>query len=251
MMRSTRWMYGGAARGRQGAPANRNTAPATRAMFVLLAGMVLATIAGCRPELRTQTYTLRSLNPAQARQLATPYVEGTGGTVDVSTDPPAMTVHGPRASLDAIAAMLRRYDRPPVTVTLHYQVIEADGFAGADSAIADVESALRQVFRFKGYRLVADGVVNGTEFSDHLQQHLAGATGDFDLTTNIGRVTGVGDSLAAVVRTQLVFNRHLALTAAVTVTNGQTMVMGSARPDAKRGALILVVRPRIERAGAQ
>ena len=72
-----------------------------------------------------------------------------------------ITVRETADNLDRIARALAQFDRPQPGVRLRFKLIEADGVATRDPRIADVEAALRGLFRFRGYRLITDAVVNG------------------------------------------------------------------------------------------
>lgn len=124
-------------------------------------------------------------------------------------------------------------------VRMVFQLVEANGFRGEDPEIADVVAELRGLFRFEGYRLAATGLLN-------LMPHASGST----------RLTGgeVGGYVVEV-RTELADdlermrigvelrhdNEGPAMDAAVTVRDGQTLVLGSTRTY-EGAALILVMR---------
>src|SRR5918998_926301 len=74
----------------------------------------------------TRTYPLHRLSSEDAVTLLTPYV-GEGGYLSGRSR--FVTVRERPAQLDSIAAVLRRYDDGPETVTLRFQVIEAGDFA--------------------------------------------------------------------------------------------------------------------------
>lgn len=89
----------------------------------------------------------------------------------------AVTVRETPDNLDKIARVLAQFDRPTLSVRLHFQIIQADGAARSDPAIAEVEAALRKLFRFRGYRLVGEAVVGGTEHSEASQEIAGGEPG--------------------------------------------------------------------------
>lgn len=221
-----------------------------RAATTLLAIGALCTFPGCdrQRDLETVTLPIQHMSPQSAQRLAQPYVIGTGGSIEVSNAPPAMTVKGPKQSIEAIRQLLSRYDAPPSSVQLHFQVIEADGFTGTDSSIADVEGALRELFRFRGYRLAADGYLTGTERSTVSQA--IGGTGHYAVVVDIGEVSRGADQPVVMLRTRLTAAGYgNVLESGIAVPNGQTVVLGSARPDPSKGAIILVVRPAIATVG--
>ncbi|MFL5543055.1 MAG: hypothetical protein ACJ8J0_29030 [Longimicrobiaceae bacterium] len=184
-----------------------------------------------------RTYPLHRLGTDEAVTLLTPYV-GEGGYLTGRSR--FVTVRERPAQLDSIAAVLRRYDGAPQTVTLHFQVIEAGDFAGGDSAIARVVGPLRELLRYRGYRLVGEMTVVALEGGHFLQSQpglridgmvreatLAGP--DARVTLDL-EVTGDDGSVAT----------------SVSGLPGKTLVVGSQK---KRGggAIIAAVTPEVAR----
>lgn len=216
----------------------------------LTSGMLLATalFIGCGDrDLTTQTFALNNIAPQSARALVEPYVPAGSAAVRVSDAPPAITVSAPHGRLVQIEEMLRRLDAAPGEAQLRFQLIEADGFTDTDPAIADVESALRELFRFEGYRLVAEAMVTTTQYSTATQQFLGFGETPLYLEVNIGQLnrSGSASSVHLSVRLGSPGSPHF-LSTSVVVPGGQTVVLGTARPFQDRGALILVVRPVIK-----
>ncbi len=131
------------------------------------------------------------------------------------------------------------------TAVLHFQIIEADGFTARDPAIQDVEKALRSLFKFNGYRLAADAMVRVTSGSK-FEQTVVGEdeTTTFVIQGEIGEILEKPGAGTIPMRVELWAGHSIkALTTSVIVPFGQTVVVGTAKPIAKRAALILVVRP--------
>ncbi len=171
----------------------------------VLLGVVLAAC-GRAPNLETRTFRLQSLADHVALTVIDPYVYG-----DRPNAPGAatamqgvLTVRETRDNLDRIARVLEEFDSPRQSVTLHFQVILANGAGSADPAIAEVEEELRKLFRFAGYRLVAQGSVTGLEQS-HVNQKMFTQDPDnqsrarlmfsfYDIDAIIGKVSSGGES---------------------------------------------------------
>ncbi len=198
------------------------------------------------PRLETRTFALHYLTQGEVDQLLHPYVDferpdakgamtSTGSTV---------TVRETRDNLDRIARVLAQYDRPQPSVRLHFQIIQADGAARTDSSIRDVEAVLKSLFRFRGYSLVAEGVVSGSQHSN-TQQTLAGRGGPYSLWTSIQQVSGTGDSGVVHLQVQLRFPRQpwQSFETSVGVPVGKTAVLGNVTGSTTTSALILTVRP--------
>ena len=144
--------------------------------------LVLATGACSGPQLETQTFELQYLDANTAAGLIEPYIyfdrESAPGMVSTAGDMAShlITVRETPDNLEKIARVLSKYDQPAPMVQLHFQVIEANGTTIKDPAIEDVESALRQLFRFEGYRLLAEAVLAGVAGSS-MSQNLGGEGG--------------------------------------------------------------------------
>jgi hypothetical protein len=215
-------------------------------MPVLLIAVVLGGCAAASNEEETRTITLAHLKPEQAQLLLEPYL-GDGGRIRATEKPVAVTITASGARLDQIEELLRRYDVPSPNVRLRFQIIEADGFTTNDSAIAEVEAALRELFRFRGYRLVAEALATGSSMGTTSHRMVAPGDRGFQLEVFVGQVTASQDRKAAELRVTLRADAiGEVLQSGVTVPHGQTVVLGTARPFPNMGALILVVRPEIQ-----
>jgi hypothetical protein len=219
---------------------------------VLLAGLVLSLAAACGggdgPELETRTFQVRHLDLHSAYGLVDPYVyadrPGAPGVIGFGEEARLLTIRETPDNLDRIARVLEERDRPAPGVRLHFQVIEATPEEGpADPAIAEVEAALREVFRFGGYRLVAETVVNAVE-GGHIRQQVAGPAvhaihGDV-LSVDPGSDGPAGARLTVRLWTNPMIQ---ALETTVNVTDGRTLVVGTAGGSGGENALVLTVRP--------
>lgn len=207
-----------------------------RARFQLISMLALAACRGGSASLETRTFDLRQMDAGRAEQLVKPYVV----TGSLSMAPGALTIRETRDNLDRIAAMLTEHDRAPAPVKLTFQVIRANGAAPPDSAIAAIEQELRQLFRFRGYALVAQGFTTGVDGAPILL-HMDGPGGPYQLR---GRIENVGTSDTGSVRLGLGFSAgpRPVLETLVTMRIGQTMVLGG-QSGSGSGAIILAVRP--------
>ncbi len=221
---------------------------------VVLGGATLFSM-GCEPELEVETFELERLDASDAAALVSPYVypdrEGAAGMLDFNAR--QLTVRETPDNLRRIREVLEQYDQPATNVTLHFQLIEANGFAGRDEAIAKVENELRSLLRYEGYRLVGEAVMQIREGDGaELQIDRVGDTGPereppFQLEARVYRILGDGGDSDADVAVAL---RHpwydQLLETRVTVGNGKSMVLGTTsagQTDAE--AMILVVRPEV------
>ncbi len=216
------------------------TVPASFAIVLLAA----ACGAGPGDRLETRTFRLESLAPEAAQALLEPYILSEGATIKaVTSEIPAITVRERPKILDRIEATLVEFDRSAApAVTLHFQIIEAGTFETPDPRIADVEAALRELFRFEGYRLVGEGLVQGRRFGEFNQQigsrgfSIRGRVGDIRHTSENGSFVNLDVRLFSG-PTDNVLSTQLA------VPIGQTFVIGSSMPRYSNRTIILVARP--------
>lgn len=221
----------------------------------VLLGVVLAAC-GRAPNLETRTFRLQSLDDHVALAVIDPYVYGDRPNAPgaVTAMQGVLTVRETSDNLDRITRVLEEFDSPRQSVTLHFQVILANGAGSADPAIAEVEEELRRLFRFAGYRLVAQGSVTGLEQS-HVNQKMFTQDPDrqprvpvregmfmwYDVNANIGKVIGSGESTMVDLEVQLDGNDSILFGASVVLGIGNTIVLGTLQlPDNQ--ALILTLR---------
>lgn len=208
-----------------------------RNMFIALL-IVAAAACDNRRDLETRTFQLQRLSHEEAIVLITPYVRD-GGLVSGRNK--LITVREREDRLKVIEEMLRKYDGmgKAADVTLRFRVIEANGFTGTDSAIADVEPTLKETFRYRGYRLVGETVVRAREESSFSQT--VGET--LQISGEVGPVYVDQNERRVPVRIVLRGRREggmVELMSTVTASMGKPVVLGQST---SRGAIILVINP--------
>jgi hypothetical protein len=216
---------------------------ARSSLSALFAGWLLACSAG-GPSLDTRTYALKYLRGGDAAPIIAPYVytdrQRAKGMFTVSDN--AITVRETPDNLDKIARVLAEYDRPRPFIRLSFHLIEADGAATTDPAIRDIETTLRQLFRFSGYRLVAEGVASVTEKGEVTQQ-LTAAPG-YVLNSSVERLAGSADSATVELSVRLQ-GAGSGFRTTVTIPAGKTAVLGNVQALPNGRTLILTVRPEL------
>lgn len=218
---------------------------AAAAFAVAVAWLFLART-GSAGNLETQTFELQYLEAYTADELIRPYVyvDRPGAPGQVSMARNLITVRETADNLEKIARVLEQYDTPPTSVQLKFQIIEANGASTADPAIANVESVLRQLFRFQGYRLSAEAMMGGVEGSRVTQ--ILGSEAQYRIDAVIRSVRTVGDSGIVHVEVELGADRlGTVFETSANVRVGQTMVLGSTQTDPRGETIILTVRPEI------
>lgn len=209
----------------------------------MFAPLTLAAIAcGRAPSLDTRTFHLKYIRAEQARDIIIPYIfadrPDAKGTLSYSAS--TITVRETRDNLEKIARVLAQYDVPGPMVRLTFHLIQADGAASSDPAIVDVEPTLRKLFRFRGYRLVQEGIFSVTEGGSVTQQL---GTGTYSVAAGIRRVAGVGDSATVEFGVQL-SGRDVRFETQVALPAGKTAVLGNVG-ESPKGTLILTVKPEL------
>jgi hypothetical protein len=216
-----------------------------------------------------QTVQLRHLTSAEAEHLLEPYVQNPGGGVFGVPNVRAVTIKEMPEPFMQMRQVLDRYDRDPTTLTLHFQLIAADNSGRRDPNVAGVDSLLRGVLKYSGYRLLSNAVVNVMERST-AQQSLSGEGDDYVLYYQVQDVTTDNGSGSVAIRVSLQKSGNFSvngsvqhdptlLSTGVTIPIGNTVVLGTsvesgkARPiivvdgvkqaDTGDKALILTVRP--------
>ena len=221
----------------------------------LITATVGALFMGCeRDSLEVRTFTLERLDAEEALGLIRPYVyyqdNGLEGAISIAEG--LVTVRERPENLDRIAEVLAEYDRARVAVRLHFQLIQANGFDDRDESIRAVETELRKLLRYDGYRLVGETVIQlreGSGGQQMLQGALAGVSpGDsrFDLEAGIGLASIADASSSVELYVGLEHFGDNILSTEVTAADGQSLVLGTTSALLGGVALILVVTPTIE-----
>lgn len=150
-------------------------------------------------------------------------------------------------------------------VLLTFHLIEADGFTDVDPEISDVVTELRSLFNFGGYRLLSTSVFNvGLMVDSSGRTTGAGSqrvipsdsTTPLTISAGVSSRRSTGTVRARVTLTDettrptegILFaseEERPLLEASVTMRDGQSVVLGSARRTAEEPVLILVVTPRM------
>ena len=151
---------------------------------------------------------------------------------------------------------------PMSTVTLRFQLIEADGFTTVDPQIADVEAVLRRLFRFRGYRLLNDAVLSNVvplnsssserdSWADYqVRQSLNVGGNEYTIFVDVRWVWTTESGARSVDLAVLLFRDGPAGTAmlletSVRIPDEQTVVLGNAQGTQTENAIILTVRPEV------
>lgn len=223
--------------------------PARPALFVLTTLVAAALAGGCRggPELETRTFEVRYLPFYQVERMVGPYVytDRAGAPGELSVFDGGLTVRETRDNLDRIARVLEERDRPRPGVALYFQLIEADGPGEEDPRIQEVETVLRQLFRFEGYRLLSEARIGAMQGARGIQGLRTPDGGEYQLMADVRSIRGTPEHGSVEMEVRLHGSPEIYLETRITVPVGQTVVLGSSQLDPAGGATILTVRPEL------
>jgi hypothetical protein len=208
------------------------------------------------PDIVVKTITLRHLSANDATQLLSPYVQTPGGGVYAVPGIRGVTIREVPKVLAEMEKILASYDRSPATVTLNFQLIAAEEVGPRDPALAGLDSLLRGVLKFSGYRLLRTTVANATENSS-VSQSLAADQEMLTLKAFVYEIRTDGDEGS--VRLTVSLDRDMIpatttkpgtapkelLSTGVSVPLGHTVVLGAAAADGGNRTFILTVRPQL------
>lgn len=139
----------------------RSTLRAVVAMFFVASA---AAAQAPRAAVPVRTFPLHRLAVKDAAKLLAPYLQSqASGAFETGSDVRAITVRGTKSELNSVDSLLAIFDRAPRSVLLRFQIIEATEDAAKDPRIAEVDASLRDLFRYTGYRLAAEGVAKSEE----------------------------------------------------------------------------------------
>ena len=212
--------------------------------------------AGVHPPFTVKTVTLHHLSSGQAVKLLSPYSVTVGGGVFEVPGLEAVTIREVPAVYDQMLDVLEKYDREPATVVLNFQLVSAEQTNTRDPAVAGIDSLLRGVLKFSGYRLLGTAVATVGE-DRGVEQTLAGDTETLGLNVSVREVRVEGNSASVNLIVELykpaipaglnVVGRGpiTLLQTGVTVPIGQTVLLGTSASDNGQRALILTVRPQL------
>ncbi|MEO7086405.1 MAG: hypothetical protein ABI442_10995 [Gemmatimonadaceae bacterium] len=208
-------------------------------------------------ELIVKTVKLHHLGSGSAAQLLTPYVKSPHGGV-FEAPGQTVTIRETQKNLNDLLAVLAQYDRDPANVTLNFQLIAAENTNKRDPNLAGLDSLLRGVLKYSGYRLLTTALSNVSEFGE-ASQVLSGDGDPFTLRVSIAEVQTGATPADGTIRLHVALQRDPTssrngvaghpmtpvLSTTLTVPIGQTVVLGTSSIDGGDRALILTVRPQI------
>lgn len=206
--------------------------------------------------LAVRTFALRFMGSSTAAQLVSPYVRSAlGGVFEVSASR-SITVRERPEVIATIDSVLRAHDRAPDAVRLRFQLIATSDSAVRDTSIVSVEKALRELFRFRSYRMVAQASSVVSEFEefrltmvdDGQRYELAGSVWmvDPDGSGVVRLSVSLRDVGRGVSGSTVSAHINSVLSTGLTFPLGQTVVLGSGSPMRGGQVLILVVHPELQ-----
>ena len=210
-----------------------------------------------QPEFVVKTVPLHHLSSNEAVKLLSPYAQTVGGGVfEVSPNVRAVTIREVQKVYNEMMTVLAQYDREPASVTLTFQLVAADNTTARDPGVAGVDSVLRTVLKYSGYRLLSSAVATASE-NGLVSQAMQADSEILNLSVGVSdlRIEGNDASVhlnvelrrpAAIMLQGTALHAGSVLGTGVTVPIGQTIVLGTAASTTgTQRALILTVRPQL------
>jgi hypothetical protein len=203
-----------------------------------------------------KTITLHHLSSGEAMRLLSPYSVSPGGGVFEVPNVRAVTIREVPRIYSDMMNVLEKYDREPASVVLNFQLVAAEPTNTRDPAVAGIDSLLRNVLKFSGYRLLGTAVATTGE-NHMVTQTIAGDSETLSLTVSVSDVRVEGNDASVNLRVSLerpavpattsAYGRPRAdlLSTGVTVPMGQTVLLGTSASENGQRALILTVRPQL------
>ncbi|MHB8839445.1 MAG: hypothetical protein ACYC7F_10895 [Gemmatimonadaceae bacterium] len=199
---------------------------------VLLMATGPATAQDAREPIPVRTFALQRLEVKDAAKLLAPYLQSpAAGAFETGNAVRAITVRGTARELKTVDSLLTIFDRAPRGVLLRFQIIEATEDTKKDPRITEVDASLHELFRYTGYRLIAEGIAKTEEAqgfdvslgAEGASYSVRGAVISADLPNGSIRLS-VSMNQPMVMGSQSLFATQL------TVPVGQMVVLGSASP---------------------
>jgi len=196
-------------------------------------------------KLDVQTFNLENRSGYEAAELIDPYIYGDreGAPGSMSALPNAISVRETPDNLEKIARVLAEFDQPIPSIRLRFRLIEADSFQDEDPAIAEVVQELRSLFRFDGYRLLGEALVTlagGSMYDQEFTQRFLGTDETFQIESS-ANMERPGTVRLDPVRLRDSEGDFL-LETSVTVSHGQTVVIGGGKAFVGGRSFILTVK---------
>lgn len=218
----------------------------TRLAKCCVAVSLIATMAcNDQRDLKVRTFTLQHLTPADAQSLLVPYARSDGSMIYRAEGAiKAVTVRESATQMTEIERVLKQHDRVPASVLLRFQLIEGLDTAHTDPVLAELLAALEPVLRYRGYRLVGEGIVTVTD-QQIFRQTLGSGRHTVALTAEVQemRLTEDGGAIRLHVRVDPVpSGKGPLLETGLTVPIGQTVLLGSTQGPSG-GPLLVTVKP--------
>jgi type II secretory pathway component GspD/PulD (secretin) len=213
---------------------------AAAGVILLAASAALAQAVGVR------IFQLRYRRAEEATLVVRPLLSDQGSIL-IQPKSNALTITDRDSALNAIARTLADFDRPPRNLLITVKMVRAQAEPSAGSPpkeIGEVESRLKEMFRFNAYSLVDSAVLHGSE-GDIVSTLLGG---DYRIAFRVD--PSAGSSTIHFSQFQLARERTdekgrkfviPLYSTSLNVLLNQTLVLGASKEEGSKNALILVL----------
>lgn len=199
---------------------------------VLMVAAGTATAQDTRQAIPVRTFALQRLDVKDAAKLLAPYLQSpAAGAFETGSAVRAITVRGTTRELNTVDSLLAVYDRAPRGVLLRFQIIEATEDAKKDPRIAEVDASLHELFRYTGYRLIAEGIAK-TEEAQSFDVSLGAEGASYSVHGGVISADLTNGALRMFVslKQPMAMGSESLFATQLTLPMGQMVVLGSASP---------------------
>lgn len=224
-----------------GAPCERSgpRSPLWGALAALLLAGAAAAAAQPEPALLVHAYTLRHQPAAEALGQVYPLLSPRG-SVQLQPGGNTLVVRDEAAVVERVAELLRQFDHPPHELALRIQVVRAGDGAEGEVLDRDLAERLRELLRYDSYRVVAAADLmarEGEQVTYELGEEYLIA---FQLGTLMRAERLKLHDFEVTRRSGEAADRRL-LRTQVNLLLGRPMILGLAKNESSRRALLLVL----------
>ncbi len=208
------------------------------AVALLLAGGVGAA-AQSEPALLVHAYTLRHQPAAEALELVHPLLSRRG-SVQLQPGGNTLVVRDETAVVERVAELLREFDHPTQRLAIRIQVVRAGGGGEGEALAPELAKRLRELLRYDSYRVMAAADLEARE--GELASYELGE--EYRIAFQLGTLMSEGRLKLhdfEVTRSSGNEERRRLLHTQVNLRLGRPMILGLAKDESSRRALLLVL----------
>jgi hypothetical protein len=191
-------------------------------------------------------FRIRYRDPTDMVNLVRPYCDN---DVTVSRKLGTITVKETAETLEAIEQVIAKYDVPPKQIWLEVVLVMASGSGeGEPTYPEEIEEVVRKLgplFRFSEYEIIGRANAMGLEGSS--MHFSSGDSGDDVAVFEVGTQLGYADEVITLEQLSVAVQKPTgnAISTSVNLRDGEKVILGASRGDARKGSLITVLTAKV------